>query len=243
MLRGLGATAALMPLGAAGCSVVAGVPEPALLRSRARLPRPFTVPLPVPEVATPVRRAADADHYAMRVRPADVEILPGHTTTIWGYDGRFPGPTIRARSGRRVVVRQHNELPVPLVTHLHGGRTPPPSDGYPTDLVLPEHGRFPGHDPQARRTRGSREYEFPLRQRAATLWYHDHRMDFTAPQAWRGLAGFFLLRDDEEDRLPLPGGDRDIPLLICDRAFEADGVLRYPSIDSSLAGRPGVTEA
>ncbi|MFG3117994.1 multicopper oxidase family protein [Streptomyces sp. NPDC048197] len=76
---------------------------------------------------------------------------------------------------------------------------------------------------------GCRSYVYPLPQRAATLWYHDHRMDFSAPQVWRGLAGFFLIGDEEEDQLPLPGGDRDIPLMLCDRSFDEDGSFRYPA--------------
>lgn len=55
------------------------------------------------------------------------------------------------------------------------------------------------HDARAVVTRGARDYVFPSRQRAATLWYHDHRMDFTGPAVCRGLAGFHLVRDDEED--------------------------------------------
>jgi spore coat protein A len=53
-----------------------------------------------------------------------------------------------------------------------------------------------------------------MRQRAATLWYHDHRMDFTGPQVYRGLAGFHLVTDDEQDALGLPSGERDVPLMI-----------------------------
>jgi spore coat protein A len=122
-------------------------------------------------------------------------------------------------------MRLRNALPVPIVNHLHGGRTPPESDGYPTDLVAP----------------GSiREYVYPNQQRAATLWYHDHRMNFTGAQVWRGLAGFYILHDDEEKRLPLPAGQREIALAICDRSFSADGSLEYPSLDASLTGRPGV---
>jgi hypothetical protein len=67
-------------------------------------------------------------------------------------------------------------------------------------------------------------------------------MDFTAPQVWRGLAGFALLRDAGEDSLPLPAGDRDIPLMICDRSFEEDGSFRYPALDARLAQVPGVSD-
>ena len=89
----------------------------------------------------------------------------------------FPGPTIEARSGRRVALRLRNALPVPIVNHLHGGHIPPESDGYPTDLVLPAGGFTPSHihDALAKTTEGEREYVYPNDQRGATLWYHDHR--------------------------------------------------------------------
>lgn len=67
-------------------------------------------------------------------------------------------------------------------------------------------------------------------------------MDFTGPAVYRGLAGFHLVRDDEEDALPLPRGERELPLLITDRAFAADGSMRYPSLDPTLTGVPGVEE-
>src|SRR5690606_11532527 len=83
---------------------------------------------------------------------------------------------------------------------------------------------------------------YPMQQRAATLWYHDHRMDSTGPAVWRGLAGFHLVVDAEEESLGLPAGANDIPLMICDRSFDSAGAFRYPARDPSLTGAPGVTE-
>jgi hypothetical protein len=138
------------------------------------------------------------------------------------------------------VVGHRNELAVPVSVHLHGGRTPPEHDGYPTDLLLPA-GQAAGAAERAGWSfqEGAKEYAYPMEQRAATLWYHDHRMDFTGPQVYRGLAGFHIVRDDEGDALPLPAGDKDIPLMICDRAFAADGSLRYPARDPA-GDEPGV---
>jgi spore coat protein A, manganese oxidase len=232
-----------------------GSPQPGLLlASRAPLPRPFERPLPVPRVLAPVRSDATTDHYEITQRPASLRILDGLPTPAWTYDGSFPGPTIVSRSGRQVRVTHRNELPHPTVVHLHGGHTPHDSDGYPTALILPagrpesaarEMAGMPGMGsnpyPQAIAS-GTRTYTYPLDQRAATLWYHDHRMGFTAPNVWHGLAGFHLVRDDEETSLPLPAGDRDLPLLITDRAFEADGSFRYPALDPAQR-RPGTTDA
>lgn len=201
-----------------------------LLRSRVPLPTPFTVPLPVPPVAVPVRADATTDYYEITQREADVEILPGLRTRIWGYDGIFPGPTLVSHSGRRTVVKHHNKLTEPTVVHLHGGHTPAESDGYPVDLLLPMNGHNGHSAHNGVVATGSRDYTYPCRQRAATLWYHDHQMDFTGPHVYRGLAGFHLIHDDEESALPLPKGTRDIPLMIVDRAFDEDGSLRYPGM-------------
>jgi spore coat protein A, manganese oxidase len=204
-----------------------------LLRSTVKLPEPFTVPLPVPPVAKPVRTDAAGDYYQITQRESLVEILPGLRTPILGYDGIFPGPTVVSRRDRRTVVNHRNELRVPTAVHLHGGHTPAASDGYPTDLVLPPSGG--GHGEHYGTVHmGAFDYEYPCRQRAATLWYHDHRMDYTGQQVYRGLAGFHLIHDDEDDALPLPKGERDIPLMITDRAFNEDGSFRYP------AANPGV---
>lgn len=191
----------------------------ALLPSRVPLPEPFTTALPIPREITPTDGVVD-----LVARRSAVEVLPGRTTEILGYDGTFPGPTIRARAGEPLRVRLRNELDLDTVLHLHGGVTPPEHDGYPTDFVVP----------------GTvRDYDYPLGQRAAPLWYHDHAMDFTGPNVYAGLAGMALLTDDEEEALGLPSGERDLPLVICDRSFDADGAFAYPLIDPSR-GRPGV---
>lgn len=230
------------PLGSVGC--IPRRPEARLLPSLAPLPAPFEVPLQRLTVASPVRTDGAIDVYDLTVRTAIAQLLPGLTTTIWGYDGIFPGPTIEARCGRPVVLRLRNQLPVPIVNHLHGGRTNPESDGYPTDLILPSGGfDAPGmQDRMAKLSTGERQYEYRNDQRAATLWYHDHRMDFTAASVWRGLAGLYILRDPDEERLGLPHGEREIPLIICDRSFHADGSLRYPLRDPLLREAPAMTD-
>jgi spore coat protein A len=258
----LGGLVLTLPLGVASCGTVSGIggggannsaqgSAGSLLRSAIRLPEPFAVPLPIPPILSPARQDATTDYYEITQRAAQVEILPGIKTEIWGYNGIFPGPTIVSRRGRLTSVRHRNELAVPTVVHLHGGKTPPEHDGYPTDLVLPVGGWDGGHGgtatpgahgaPGGTASSGEREYRFPLDQPAATLWYHDHRMDFTGPQVYKGLAGFHLVRDAEDEALGLPAGERDIPLLIADRAFAADGSFHYPALDPALKDRVGVT--
>ncbi|MFF5290636.1 multicopper oxidase family protein [Paractinoplanes globisporus] len=244
--RLLGGLSAIGAASVAGIQILSGVRGSSstgeLLPSRRALPEPFTLPFRVPPVLSPVRSDATGDHYRVTQRAATAEILPGVRTPIWGYEGQFPGPTIRSVRGRRTVVTHRNELPVPVVVHLHGGHTPATEDGFPTDLLYPA-GWTGAHEPMdGVMTHGSRDYAYPMAQPSATLWYHDHRMDFTGPAVWRGLAGFHLITDPAEASLALPSGDRDLPIMIADRSFDADGSLLYPSLDPTLLHTPGVRE-
>ncbi|NUR97598.1 MAG: multicopper oxidase domain-containing protein [Kribbellaceae bacterium] len=237
---GTGAALALTSCGQEAKPAQAGE----LLRSKAKLPAPFQVPLPIPPTKKPLKTDAKADYYQVVQRKASVEILPGLKTEIMGYDGLLPGPTFDVRSGRTTIVEQVNQLDVSTVVHLHGGHTPAPSDGWPLDLIMPADGSHGGHHMMGDgdMAMGRRTYTYPNTQRAATLWYHDHTMDYTAPQVYRGLFGLHIIRDDEEDNLPLPKGDREIPLVIADRAFDADGAFLYPAAKDGPGVEPAYME-
>jgi FtsP/CotA-like multicopper oxidase with cupredoxin domain len=166
-------------------------------------------------------------------RQTDVQILDGAPTRMLTYNGTFPGPTIRRQSGQRTTIRLVNDVPrrdpagpLPaghprpdaLSLHHHGAHSAPEFDGHPTRNVV-DRGR-------------ALEYRYEHREeggpeRAAFQWYHDHVMDHTAENVWRGLAGMFILEDDVERALPLPRGDRDLPMMITDRTFDAGNQLTY----------------
>ncbi|PZF79752.1 multicopper oxidase family protein [Jiangella anatolica] len=173
----------------------------------------FAVPLTVPPELRPRRLPERLDYYDVTMKEATAEILPGLKTPVWTYNGSFPGPTIRARAGRPVVVRQRNLLPEEAAVHLHGGNVPSGSDGMPGDEIP---------------RNGSRYYFYPNAQPAATLWYHDHIHHQEAVRTYRGLAGLYLISDKAEDALGLPHGPYDVPLVIQDRFFNADGSFRLP---------------
>ncbi|MEU4242873.1 multicopper oxidase domain-containing protein [Actinoplanes sp. NPDC026619] len=211
----------LVLLGAGG---VAGACQSTTPTAKSSQPVPrFAMPLPIPLVLRPVRSTATTDYYEITQRPGQAEIQPGTRTAILGYDGVFPGPTIRVRSGRETVVRHTNQLGGPhSVVHLHGGVTAPESDGYPTDMVLPGQ---------------SRDYVYPNRQRAATLWYHDHSMDGTADNVYQGLAGMYIIDDDRSAGLPLPRDEYDVPLALATRVLDAAGQLQFSTDnDATLTG-------
>src|SRR4051812_19139778 len=186
-----------------------------------RLPQPFTVPFAVPPVATPVARTADTDLYSIAQIETPVEILPGLKTPIWGYNGITPGPTIVVPQGRKTLVRQLCDLPavhptlrynVWTSTHLHGSASLPEYDGYASDFTNP--GEF-------------KDYQYPNFQNARTLWYHDHGVHITAPNAYMGLAAMYILHDPHELSLPIPHGPYDVPLVLKDAMFTSSGELIF----------------
>ena len=164
---------------------------------------------------------------------------------MWGYDGKVPGPTFRSRYGEPVMLRVVNQLPdianhtgygcPETSTHLHNGHTPYESDGNP-DNYFPRQAEL---NPADNDTGRFRDHHYPHllagndpREALGTLWYHDHRHDFTSHNVYRGLAGFHLLFDEidsgnENDPNPkalrLPSGEYDVPLMVSDRVFDGNG--------------------
>ena len=141
--------------------------------------------------------------------------------------------------GRATHIRFTNKLLTPVVTHLHGGHTPSDSDGWPTDVILPaehpvlatsmqmDHTEDTGRIARVSAAKYQHNFTYPNDRRAATLWYHDHAMGATGQNVYMGLAGFYLVEDDEERSLPLPRGRYDIPLMVYARQFNDDGSFRY----------------
>ena len=169
-----------------------------------------------------MRRTRTTDFYDVSIREGMADVLPGYQTPVYGYEGIYPGPTIRARKGRRVVVTQHNRLAFDSNVHLHGGYVPAAHDGHPMDVIAPG---------------SSFRYEYPNDQDAATLWYHDHAHGRTSRTLYYGLLAFYVLEDDLERELDLPAGDYDVPIVLADHAFNRDGSFRYQeNVDVGFRG-------
>lgn len=157
--------------------------------------------------------------------PATGIVWPGRSTTLLTLGGSYPSPTLRARRGDVFELRLENHLAEATNVHWHGLTAPADADGYPTDLV------FPG---------GTRQYRFQVAERAGTYWYHPHPDGRTGAQVYGGMAGFFIVEDDDERALGLPAGEQDVPLLLQDRRRTADGSFRYaPTPMDLMAGYLG----
>jgi len=213
----------------------------------ARLQR-FVDPLRVPETTRSNGKMAGSPYYEIRMTQFRQRLhrqLP--RTKLWGYDGVFPGPTFDVQRNEGIRVRWINDLPethllsvdtslhgaqypenpyVRTVVHLHGAKVASGSDGYPEAWFTPGESQL---------------YYYPNRQRACSLWYHDHALGITRLNIYAGLAGFYLIRDKAEEKLNLPAGQYEIPLLLQDRSFNQDGQLRYPhSWQHTFFGRTAV---
>ncbi|NOU21103.1 MAG: multicopper oxidase domain-containing protein [Methyloglobulus sp.] len=134
------------------------------------------------------------------------------------------------------------------VTHLHGiKKVDQSSDGYPEAWLSPngqtgDQFSMPptvGYNPAA--------FNYPNNQEATLLWYHDHTLGMTRLDVYSGLAGLYVVRDDNEMAKiaanQLPSGPYEIPLLLQDRMFHTDGSLAYPDVapagtTSSATGKP-----
>lgn len=160
-----------------------------------------------------------------------VIILDDQMTPVWRYVGEvvhgdavaltqdpttYLGPTFRVRQGQRIRVTFKNELPVPSGIHWHGLLVPERMDGHPRDHVA---------------SGETYVYDFVVQNRAGTYWYHPHPDRTTGGQVYRGLAGLFIVTDDEEAALPLPRDEQDISLVIQDRIFDDAGTLVYGGND------------
>ncbi|WP_336082264.1 multicopper oxidase family protein [Nocardia sp. SSK8] len=199
--RGFLIGSALAPvIAAAGCATRTPA-RPATTRS-----------LPLPPLATGAVGADGVRRFTLRAQPGSTEMVRGTRTPTWGYSGDVLGPTLRARRGDRVAVTVTNALPEATSVHWHGMHVPARCDGGPHQMIAPGATWVP---------------EWTIEQPAATLWYHPHPHGVTEKQVQRGLSGFFLLDDEDADALGLPQeyGVDDIPLVVQDRRFTADGAL------------------
>ena len=233
----------------AGLVMPPGPVRPAL---RVSTLTPYVDPLPIPPRAQsgetralPRQPGLKLPYYRIEMAQTEQQVHRDmKPTRCWTYGGYMPGPTLETRSGQGILVEWVNALPqkhflpidyrlhgagpeqpqVRTVAHLHGGKTPHDSDGYPEDWYTPGHSAL---------------FHYPNRQEAAALWYHDHAMGINRLNMYAGLFGAYLIRDEAEEALGLPAGEFEIPLLLCDRMFYADDHQFYYPV-SEYPGAPWV---
>jgi FtsP/CotA-like multicopper oxidase with cupredoxin domain len=108
------------------------------------------------------------------------------------------------------------------VVHWHGLSVPATMDGHPRYAIAPD---------------AHYVYEFEVRNRAGTYWFHAHPDGRTGAQIYSGLAGVLIVSDDDEAALGLPSGAYDVPLVLQDRSFDGENQFVYLDGDGSGKGR------
>ncbi|KAJ4345843.1 uncharacterized protein N0V89_011978 [Didymosphaeria variabile] len=163
------------------------------------------------------------DYYEVDIKPFEQQVYKGlKPAQLVGYDGISPGPTFRMEKGREAIVRFVNHGEMDISVHLHGSYSRAPFDGWAEDVT---------------KKNQYKDYYYPNRQAARTLWYHDHAIHHTAENAYFGMAGFYILHDPEEDKINLPAGDYDLPLSLAAKQYNSDGTLFSPADETvSLYG-------
>ncbi|MFE7063379.1 multicopper oxidase family protein [Sutcliffiella sp. NPDC057660] len=203
----------------------------------------FVDALPIPPKLEPVKKDNTYTYYEVTMKETKQSLhrdLP--STTVWGYEGIFPGPTIEVDCGEKVFIKWMNALPkrhllpvdftvhgahkdvpeVRTVVHVHGAVVEPDSDGYPDSW-------FSANFEQVGPTFTQKIYRYDNYMNSCTLWYHDHALGITRLNIYAGLAGMYIVRSDFERSLKLPSSAYDFPLIIQDRSFRPDGSLYYPT--------------
>jgi spore coat protein A len=119
---------------------------------------------------------------------------------------------------------------IPAVAHLHGGHTESGSDGLPEAWYTQE---TLGMVYEGNFNVNGNSYHYDNDQEAATLWYHDHALGITRLNVYAGLAGFYLLTDQNEKNLIkdniLPKKGYTVEIVIQDRMFYESGELFLPA--------------
>jgi len=195
-------------------------------------------------------------------------------STIYGFNGTFPGPRINAEYGKPVLVRFENHLdenPMGLdrqdfgspdwsfLTHLHNGHTAPESDGNP-HYSMNYGPKYTGYRPKT--SCDNLYLNWPAggddREKQSFFWFHDHRMDHTGSNVYKGMVGIYPIYDpkggmdmgDERQGLHLPGVrtdhldgsfdvDYDVPLVFYDCRLD-DGVTMHKDIHDTQGEFPDV---
>ena len=150
----------------------------------------------------------------LTIRNGEWSFMRGVTTPTLGISQDYLGPTIQTRRNSELNLHYRNLLDEAVAIHGHGLHVPGDVDGGPQLEMAPG---------------GIWEPRLSIVQPAATCWYHSHSHGRTGHQTYHGLAGMMIIDDDESDAMDLPSryGVDDLPVIIQDRTFDAQGKFVY----------------
>ena len=194
----------------------------------------FSTPLRLPGTSGLFGLLPATDFKEVHVVRSEIEVLPGQRTPVLAYavqaGGKtFLNPALLARQGDEMRVKLINRIDQPTVIHWHGLSVDSRNDGNGLHVVAPGQ---------------QMDYAFTVRDRSSMYWYHPHAHGFIPQQAYHGLASLLFVEDEDEatlrKELALALGESEIPLVLQDKEFDAQGRLRYaPSAAQSFGGWVG----
>lgn len=202
--------------------IFAGIQEPRFVNRDLVMQNALLIlPLLEPEVV------GEEKVFVLSAEHGETVFLEGKPTNTAGYNGTYLGPTLRAHKGDNVRIVLTNDLSQPVTAHWHGMHLPAMMDGGPHQEVAPGEIWEP---------------HWTIENEAATLWYHPHVLEHTGEQVYSGLAGLFIIDDENSDSLSLPKeyGVDDLPLIVQDREFRQDGQFVYAPQRKDELGHTGM---
>lgn len=191
-------------LQASGLALAAGALP---LRAQASGSQPA---LPVP----PLIESRRGQPLFLTMQSAHWSFLGGNKAPVWGFNGMYLGPTVRVYSGDDVKLIYSNRLSEPVSMTVSGLQVPGTLAGGSARMISPGVDWSP---------------VLPIRQPAATCWYHANTPNRMGPHVYNGLAGMWLIEDPISKNLPLPNhyGVDDFPVIIQDKRLDNFGVPQY----------------
>ncbi|MDT0203658.1 multicopper oxidase domain-containing protein [Nocardioides sp. AE5] len=193
----------------------------------------FDRPLAIPPLADSTVDADGVRTFDLTMQRGTSDLGREAPTPTWGVNGDYLGPTVRATRGEQVRINVTNRLGESSTLHWHGMHLPAAMDGGPHQMVGDGETWSPSWE---------------INQPAATLWYHPHPHGRTAEHVYRGVAGMFIIDDENEVDLPSEYGVDDVPVIVQDKLFDGSdlelshGIFRSTGIlgDHVLVnGTPG----
>lgn len=170
----------------------------------------------------PIPDTLSGNSLNLTIQNSSVSFYPGFQTKTMGVNGSLLGPTLILRKGDNISMNVTNTLTDTTTIHWHGMHVAPQNDGGPHTVILPGTTWQP---------------QFTVMDNAATYWYHPHLHKKTAEHVTKGVAGFIIVRDNQEAALKLPRkyGVDDFPIVVQSRAFDlAKQFIVRSELDSVL---------
>lgn len=188
--------------------------------------KPLETPLPIPEL-----RDARTNNNAINLTAAEGRhtFAENRVAKTYGFSAPYLGPVLMLHSGDEVKLAVENKLDHATTAHWHGVLVPAEVDGGPHLAIAPGETWRP---------------TLKIDQPETTAWYHAHPHGDSGRQVYLGLAGMIIINDGSSQKLGLPRtyGIDDLPIILQDKSFDADGELFYSSTGPMrMAGMRGDT--